>query len=94
VDEQRSFDLGALLKPSSIAVVGASERLGPGRQVIENLQQLGYQGDIYPVNPNHDTVLGFPCYHSLEALHDSGHSVDMAAILLGREKRSMIPVTR
>jgi len=90
VDEQRSFDLGALLKPSSIAVVGASERLGPGRQVIENLQQLGYQGDIYPVNPNHDTVLGFPCYRSLKALHDSGHSVDMAAILLGRE--SIIPV--
>jgi len=90
VDEQHSFDLSALLKPSSVAVVGASERRGPGRQVIENLQQLGYQGDIYPVNPNHDTVLGFSCYDSLKALHDFGHPIDMVAILLGRE--SVIPV--
>jgi len=90
VETRCSFDLSALLKPSSIAVVGASEKLGPGRQVIENLRQLGYQGDIYPVNPNHNTVLGFPCYHSLKALHDSGHQVDIVAILLGRER--IIPV--
>jgi len=90
VDEQHSFDLSALLKPSSVAVVGASERLGPGRQVIENLQQLGYCGEIYPVNPKYDSVLGLSCYHSLTVLHASGHPVDMVAILLGRE--SIIPV--
>lgn len=90
MDEQRSFDLSSLLEPSSIAVMGASEKPGPGRQVIENLQQLGYQGEIYPVNPSHNTVLGLPCYDSLTAVHDSGHQVDMVAILLGRER--IIPV--
>ena len=84
--EWQAFDLKALLKPDSIAVVGASEKPGPGRQVIENLQQLGYRGEIYPVNPKYDSVLGFPCYHSLTAVYESSHRVDMVAILLGRER--------
>lgn len=88
--KRRSFDLEALVKPDFIAVVGASEKPGPGRQVIENLQQLGYRGEIYPVNPKYDSVLGFPCYHSLTAVHAAGHQVDLVAILLGRER--VLPV--
>jgi acetyltransferase len=53
-------DLKPLLAPDSIAVVGASEKAGPGRQVLENLAQLGYQGRIYPVNPGYKEILGMP----------------------------------
>ena len=61
-------DLKPLLVPDSIAVVGASEKIGPGRQVLENLDQLGYQGEIYPVNPRYEKILGMPCYPSLTAV--------------------------
>ena len=77
-------DLQPLLAPASIAVVGASEKSGPGLQVLENLKQLGYQGTIYPVNPRYREVLGMPCYPSLAAVREDGHVVDMAAILLNR----------
>ena len=52
-----------LFSPSSIAVVGASadpERVSG--LPIKYLQDHGYAGDIYPVNPNHETVAGLPCY--------------------------------
>lgn len=45
-------DLGSLLNPGSIAVVGASERRGSaGRIVLENLRLLGFRGAVYPVHP-------------------------------------------
>lgn len=88
----KSPDLKSLLAPDSIAVVGASEKPGPGRQVIENLVQLGYQGKIYPVNPGYEEILGLPCYPSLTEVCNSGHQVEMVAILL---KHSMvIPVLK
>jgi acyl-CoA synthetase (NDP forming) len=80
------FNLRSLLVPRSVAVVGASERPGPGRQVIENLHQLGYDGSIFAVNPNYDQVLSHPCFPSLEAVKQAHHDVDMVAILLGRDR--------
>src|SRR5690606_37633632 len=49
----------SLLRPTSVAVVGASEdplRIG-GRPISYMLQQ-GYQGNILPVNPKHARVQG------------------------------------
>jgi acyl-CoA synthetase (NDP forming) len=77
-------DLQPLIAPASIAVVGASENPGPGLQVLENLRQLGYGGEIYPVNPRYQQVLGLPCYPSLAAVRKEGHAVDLVAILLNR----------
>ena len=85
-------DLKPLLVPDSIAVVGASEKVGPGRQVLENLVQLGYQGEIYPVNPRYEKILGMPCYPSLTEIDHTGHRVDMVAILLNRDM--IVPVLR
>ncbi|MCP4544012.1 MAG: acetate--CoA ligase family protein [Chloroflexi bacterium] len=77
-------DLTPLLNPRSIAVVGASERLGSaGRLVLENLHGLGYEGDVYAVHPKHRDVLGFPCYPDLKSLPGP---VDSAAVLLGADK--------
>ena len=83
-------NLRYLLEPASIAVIGASERPGPGRQVIENLEQLGYQGKIIPVNPKRDRVLGRACYPSIGDAVKAEGAIDAAAILLGRDH--IVPV--
>ena len=83
-------DLSPLLNPQSIAVVGATERPGSaGRLVLENLRQLGYQGRVYPVHPQHRQVLGWRCYPDLASLPGA---VDCVAVLLGASKT--LPVLR
>ena len=61
--------LDPLLRPRSIAVVGASARAGsPGNEVLVNLRKGGFSGELYAVNPGRDKVLGIPCYPGLSAL--------------------------
>jgi acetate---CoA ligase (ADP-forming) len=61
--------LDPLLRPRSIAVLGASERDGTvGRNVVENLLKGGYDGGLYAVNPGRKWVLGVPCYPTLSVL--------------------------
>lgn len=61
--------LDPLLRPRSIAVVGASERPGSvGRTTVHNLLAGGFDGPLYPVNPNRRSVLGLPCHPELAAL--------------------------
>ena len=82
--------LRCLIEPESIAVIGASERPGPGRQVIENLEQLGYPGRVIPINPKRENVLGRTCYPSIEQAVKAEGAIDAAAILLGRDH--IVPV--
>jgi acyl-CoA synthetase (NDP forming) len=61
--------LDALLSPQRIAIIGASDdatRLS-GR-IVPILQQHHYRGQIYPVNPRHDTVNGLPAFPSITAV--------------------------
>ena len=59
------FDLTPLFAPRSVAILGASPRPSPGRYIIETLQNFGFEGGIYPVNPNYDDVADTPCYDAL-----------------------------
>ena len=69
---QSEHHLSPLLSPKSIAIVGASERpLSVGRLTVENLLTGGYQGQIYAINPGHDSVLGVACYPDLASLPES-----------------------
>jgi acyl-CoA synthetase (NDP forming) len=64
-----SHRLDPLLRPRSIAVVGASEREhSVGRTTVHNLLAGGFEGTLYAVNPGRETVLGQPCFPSLAAL--------------------------
>jgi acyl-CoA synthetase (NDP forming) len=64
--------LDPLLRPSSIAVLGASERhLSLGWQAVHNLLAGGFKGNIYPLNPGYDTVQCLPCYPNLAALPET-----------------------
>ena len=61
--------LDPIFKPSSVALVGASERAGSvGRTVLWNLISNPFGGIIYPVNSKRSHVLGFRSYASLQEL--------------------------
>lgn len=62
------MQLEPLVKPRSVAVVGATDRPGPARTIIESLGKIGFTGPIYPVNPKYETVLDLTCYPSLTDL--------------------------
>jgi acetate---CoA ligase (ADP-forming) len=63
------MDLTRLLRPSSIAVVGASERPGSyGAQTLLNLDTIGFEGEVYGVNPGRTDAHGRKCVPSLADL--------------------------
>jgi acetate---CoA ligase (ADP-forming) len=73
------FPLDKLLKPRSVAVVGASPRGessdgGP----LGNLKAIGFDGPIYAVNPKYDEVLGYPCYPSIADLPEAVDAMFLA----------------
>ena len=74
--------LRALLEPTSIAVVGASQRPGPGTRVIANLQSAGFQGEIFAVNPRYSEVLGCKCVASVS---DLPKTVECLVVAVGAE---------
>src|SRR5262245_27856829 len=71
--EQRaeSRSIARLLRPRSVAVVGASDRPSAvGRVLLHNLMGSGFPGPVYAVNPAHDQVANMTCYPSLQAIPD------------------------
>ena len=71
--------LDPLLRPRSIAVVGASEREGTvGRNTVENLLKGGYEGRLFAVNPGRESVLGVPCFPALARLPEPAEHVIFA----------------
>ena len=54
------MDLTPLMKPTSVAVVGASQRMGRATRVVANLQRFGYGGRVFPINPKYPDVLVRP----------------------------------
>jgi acetate---CoA ligase (ADP-forming) len=60
--------LDALLRPRSIAILGASERPSIGRALMESAATLGYEGRLYPINPKYAEILGQRCYPSMSDL--------------------------
>jgi acyl-CoA synthetase (NDP forming) len=62
------MSLDRLLRPRSIAILGASERPSVGRTLVEALDGIGFRGEIYPVNPRYESLLGRRCYPSVAEL--------------------------
>ena len=70
----------ALMRPRAIAVVGASESEGKiGNSVMRNLVDGGFEGEIYPVNPKSEEILGKRCYADISDLPDD---VDVAVFAI------------
>lgn len=67
-----------LFNPRSVAVIGASrEPTKVGYTLLKNIINSGYSGNIYPVNPKADEVLGLKCYKSISEVPSE---VDLAVI--------------
>ncbi len=77
-DEVDAMKLEAFFKPKFIAVVGASrEQEKVGHRIFRNLVEGGFKGQLYPVNPKADEVLGIKCYSSVS---DVPRGIDLAVI--------------
>ncbi|MBQ5939792.1 MULTISPECIES: bifunctional acetate--CoA ligase family protein/GNAT family N-acetyltransferase [unclassified Massilia] len=62
-------NLERLFAPRSVALIGASERVGSlGATLLNNLQEGGFRGQLYPVNPKYEQLAGRRCYASVSEL--------------------------
>jgi acetyl coenzyme A synthetase (ADP forming)-like protein len=69
-----------MFKPRAIAVVGASDSEGKiGNSVMKNLVNGGFEGEIYPINPKADEILGKKAYNNIADLPDG---VDLAVFCI------------
>ena len=56
-----------IMNPRAVAVIGASDGEGKiGNSVMKNLINGGYQGELYPINPKADEILGKKVYKSVK----------------------------
>jgi acyl-CoA synthetase (NDP forming) len=76
----RASRIRSLLRPQSIALVGASADLGKinGRP-LEHLLGKGYAGRILPVNPKYEVIAGLPCVPTIAALPEAA---DLAVVMV------------
>ncbi|MEX2517486.1 MAG: bifunctional acetate--CoA ligase family protein/GNAT family N-acetyltransferase [Gammaproteobacteria bacterium] len=66
------LNLDHLLKPKSVALVGASATVGSlGYLVMKNLLDGSFKGPVWPVNPKYDEILGQTCYPDAAALPET-----------------------
>ena len=72
------MSLEKVLNAKSVAIIGASkDETKRGYQTIRTLLDERYEGNIYPVNPKENSILGFKCYKNVTDIKDP---VDMALI--------------
>lgn len=77
-------DLTPLMRPASVAVIGASPRPDSfGHSVVRNLLDAGYAGRLYPIHPSAPQVLGLQCHANLDSLPEAP---DCAVVALPADK--------
>ena len=75
----RPTGLDAIFFPKSVAVIGATDRLGSvGRTIVWNLISSPFNGTVYPVNPTKNSILGIRAYPRIEEVPEQ---VDLAIIV-------------
>ncbi len=68
--EEALQKMDAFFNPHSVAVIGATKKVDKAGHVIfknfvTNKERGVFKGELYPVNPNETSILGFKCYPSL-----------------------------
>jgi acyl-CoA synthetase (NDP forming) len=75
-----SDSLQALFRPNRIAVIGASAKPGKlGFTIFQNILKAGFGGQVIPVNPKGETILGLPSVKSVKEI-ESG--TDLAVVII------------
>ena len=82
--EEALQKLDAFFNPRSVAIIGATKKVDKAGHVIfknfsTNKMRGVFKGELYPVNPNEDSILGFKCYPSLTHIPDE---VDLIVIIV------------
>lgn len=81
--------LEAAFTPRSVAVLGASTRDSRrANGFIWGMQEMGYEGRIYPINPHAEEIMGYKCYPSLAAVPEVPDLVIMA-VGAGRAEQAL-----
>ncbi|MGZ4197517.1 MAG: acetate--CoA ligase family protein [Solirubrobacteraceae bacterium] len=84
IAEERGYSLERLLRPRSVAVVGATDRDGSyGAQALISLDAIGFPGQVWGVNPGRSEALGRPCVPSLADLPEAVDAVVVAIPAMG-----------
>ncbi len=79
-----SSPLDPILRPRSIAVVGASRTPGTiAHELVASLVRCGFVGPVFPVNPNAASVCAIKAYPTIGAVPDP---VDQAVIVVPKER--------
>jgi acetyltransferase len=74
------MSLESFFNPKSVAIVGASrQKTKVGHEILINMIAAGYQGKIFPVNPQTQTIEGLVCYPDLESI---GQVPDLVIIIV------------
>ncbi|HEU5183899.1 MAG TPA: acetate--CoA ligase family protein [Gemmatimonadaceae bacterium] len=77
-------ELDSILKPRSIAVIGASRSADTiGHQIVANLVAHGFTGAVHPVNPKATSIHSIRAYPNVRAI---GDPVDLAIIAVPKER--------
>ena len=72
--------LEAIFRPGSVAVIGASNRVGTvGHDLFRNILLSGYSGTLYPVNPKAASIAGVHAYTNVGEIPDD---IDLALIMV------------
>jgi acetate---CoA ligase (ADP-forming) len=80
--------LDAILRPASVAVIGASRRPDTiGHEILANLIRHGFTGAVYPVNPKAPHIHSIKAYPTVDAIPDP---VDLGVVVVPREH--VVPV--
>jgi len=96
--------LSPLFRPSRIAVIGASSNPDKmGFQIFRNIKEAGFAGEIVPVNPRGEVILGVP---SIKSAAELPEGTDLAVVIIpaklvpgtmrelgGRKVKSAIVIT-
>lgn len=70
--------IASLLNPGSIAIVGASEKIGPGYNAFKALEYVGFAGRIDLVNPKSPELFGRRTFASLDEIPGTVDAVFIA----------------
>jgi acetyltransferase len=78
---QNIFDL--YFNPKSICIIGASSKSGSlGYELTKSVKHFGYTGNLFPINPKAEDILGYKCYSSVKEIKEP---IDVAIVMVPKK---------
>ncbi|MHA1713166.1 MAG: acetate--CoA ligase family protein [Candidatus Ranarchaeia archaeon] len=96
--------LKPFFNPENVAIIGASAKDGSiGNVIFSNFIRPEFKGNVYPVNPRLDMLLGYKCYHSIKDIKakidlavvavSSGHAISVMEELAEKKVKAAIIIS-